>query len=641
MKLKALLSVLLIAALLSSPMALMEDKMKDIPLSEVADTTPEACDNEADAIEFLPEEGEITAFMTDEPVAEETDHTDLPIEESVQSVFEASVDSDELEVEPVEAALEQIEEMQASQEAAYSLFAPASSDVTIDATHFPDATFRQYISKNYDTDSNGTLSASEIASVKSIDISWDDITTLEGINWFTSLESLDCHGNKLTSLDASFLPNLTWLDCSGNDQFASLNVSKCPNLKHLDCSINQLSGLDVSACHVLEYLDCDRNNLTNLGISGCANLTHLSCVYNQLSSLDVSGCANLTYLSCVYNQLSSLDVSGCINLKHLNCEFNELSNLNVSGCPNLCSLYCYSNALTTLNIEGCPLIAKYITPAYYHSATEGIHGFPCVSYGYGEYEVLCDPTVSIISGNSVSPTLEEINVLSRSVKATKVAAPGTVFQLNLGGAVGKKFKCSKKKVATVNSAGLVTVRGAGKAKITFKVGNKTRTLILTVKDPTVPSSVSLNMSGTNTVKQGDTVTLIATLPTGTNSGIKWKSNHKSIATVSNGVVRFKKSGTVTITATTTRGKKIAKVKFKVIKYDGSKDLSNYGWRTVTGVKGDNKLTFRKKHRGGYMHEHRFANGEQIFVNLTWREGGDAIAYDNGTYGYVQAKYIAW
>jgi len=96
------------------------------------------------------------------------------------------------------------------------------------------------------------------------------------------------------------------------------------------------------------------------------------------------------------------------------------------------------------------------------------------------------------------------------------------------------------------------------------VGKKKRTVTLTVKDPTIPKSVTLGVP-TTAVKKGDVITLTASLPAGTNSPIKWKSSNKRVASVSNGVVTFKKAGKVTITATATRGKKKAKVKFKVSK----------------------------------------------------------------------------
>lgn len=44
---------------------------------------------------------------------------------------------------------------------------------------------------------------------------------------------------------------------------------------------------------------------------------------------------------------------------------------------------------------------------------------------------------------------------------------------------------------------------------------------------------------------------------------KWKSSNMKVATVINGVVTFKKKGSVTITCTAMRGKKKAKIKFNV------------------------------------------------------------------------------
>ena len=239
------------------------------------------------------------------------------------------------------------------------------------------------------------------------------------------------------------------------------------------------------------------------------------------------------------------------------------------------------------------------------------------------------------SSQSRTPT---ITVTKNAKYKVKV---GTNFQIQLNGATAKSYKSSKRKVASVNSSGCVTPLKPGKTKITVKLTNRKRyTVTLNVYDPTIPSSVSLNMSGTNTVKKGDTVTLTAKLPSGTSSDIKWKSNHKSVATVSNGVVTFKKKGSVTITATTIRGNKKASVKFKVQEYDAAKDLSNYGYRTVQ-EKGRGWLMFQKSPGGKMMRNHSFKDGDQIYVNLTWRKKGYAIAYDNGTYGYVDASYIDW
>ena len=154
---------------------------------------------------------------------------------------------------------------------------------------------------------------------------------------------------------------------------------------------------------------------------------------------------------------------------------------------------------------------------------------------------------------------------AKNTKATVVAAPGSKAQLDLGGATGKKFKSSNKKVAKVSKSGVVTFKKAGKVKITYKVGKRTRKATLTVTDPTLPTAVAIPEVNT-AVKKGESVTLTPTVNEGANpGGYKWKSSNKKVATVKNGVVKFKKKGKVTITCTTKRGKKKARVTFAVSK----------------------------------------------------------------------------
>lgn len=74
--------------------------------------------------------------------------------------------------------------------------------------------------------------------------------------------------------------------------------------------------------------------------------------------------------------------------------------------------------------------------------------------------------------------------------------------------------------------------------------------------------------------------------------------------------------------------------------DSKYDLSNFGYRTVV-TKGRGRLVFQTKPRGSFMAQYKYFDGDQIYVNLYWREDGYAIAYQNGTYGYVDASYISW
>ena len=179
--------------------------------------------------------------------------------------------------------------------------------------------------------------------------SGDTIAGSLDLSGLTTLVSLTCYENQLTSLNVSGCTALTTLACYYN-QLASLNVSGCAALQDLFCHTNQLTSLDVSGCTALQQIRCYSNQLTSLDISGLANLTDVLAYQNNLTSVSGSGCTSLMELSLNSNQLSSLDVSVYPNLTALMCESNSLMSLNVSGNPNLQYLGCAHNQLTSLDV---------------------------------------------------------------------------------------------------------------------------------------------------------------------------------------------------------------------------------------------------------------------------------------------------
>ena len=225
--------------------------------------------------------------------------------------------------------------------------------VPIDAAHFPDIHFREYVSQEYDTDSDGAISLEEAGKVLCIDIAdRASLSTLKGVKYFFLLDTLDCSSNALTSLDVSSLTALTSLDCSSN-VLASLDVSGCTALTSLYCKDNNLTSLDVSSLTALTSLNCHHSGLASLDVSGCTALTSLDCDYNALTSLDVSSLTALTSLDCGYNDLTSLDVSSLTALTSLDCYGNALTSLDVSSLTALTSLNCGYNDLTSLDVSGC------------------------------------------------------------------------------------------------------------------------------------------------------------------------------------------------------------------------------------------------------------------------------------------------
>ena len=117
--------------------------------------------------------------------------------------------------------------------------ASAQDVVAIDAAHFPDKSFREVVLENFDLDSSGTLSESEIAAVKSLNfvLYADEILDLKGIEYFTAIEQLYAGDLGIEKADFSALLNLQKLYVQGNN-LTSLDVSKNTALTDLVCSVN-------------------------------------------------------------------------------------------------------------------------------------------------------------------------------------------------------------------------------------------------------------------------------------------------------------------------------------------------------------------------------------------------------------------
>ena len=231
----------------------------------------------------------------------------------------------------------------------------AAGYVEINETNFPDAKFRSFVKENLDKNKDDILDAMEIAAVKMIEANKMGIKSLEGVGFFTALETLKCWDNELTGLDLSKNTALKELQCS-NSKLQSLDLRQNTNLTQLYCGRNPLTTLDLSKNAKLKVLNCSgfanrRTKLTELDLSQNTALESLDCSINELKQLNVSGCTALKMLSCSSNQLTALDVSKNTNLIELECSSNLLAVLDVSNNPKLKDLSCGNNRLTVLDLS--------------------------------------------------------------------------------------------------------------------------------------------------------------------------------------------------------------------------------------------------------------------------------------------------
>ena len=154
---------------------------------------------------------------------------------------------------------------------------------------------------------------------------------------------------------------------------------------------------------------------------------------------------------------------------------------------------------------------------------------------------------------TASPT-----VLSVTRSVTKTVQLGTEYRIEVPDRKVKSYKSSATKVVKVDKEGLLTLKKAGKAKITITLSNKkTLKLTLRVVDPKVPTGIVIAEGRKATLIMGETLRLNAIVePATADPTVKWKSGAKSVALVdAEGVVTPVRSGTATITAATSNGLK--------------------------------------------------------------------------------------
>jgi plastocyanin len=226
-----------------------------------------------------------------------------------------------------------------------------SSAVGDDFTAITDQNFEQsLIDLGYDDVINGQVLTSNISNVSYLDVNNQDISSLEGIESFTSLITLICNNNLLTSLDVTQNTALENINCRYN-QISTLDVSQNTALISLICNDNILTSLDVSQNIALEHLGCEDNELTSIDVSMNISLIYFICGDNQIATLDVSNNTALTYLGCHANQLTVLDVSQNTALTVLSFGDNQLTSIDVSNLSVLTRFWCYGNSLTCLNLK--------------------------------------------------------------------------------------------------------------------------------------------------------------------------------------------------------------------------------------------------------------------------------------------------
>ena len=313
---------------------------------------------------------------------------------------------------------------------------PPPSGIPINAVNFPDNIFRSKVSQDCDTNHDGYLSTSEIGAVTSMNLNKLSITSLKGIEYFTSLVSLYCNDNLLTELDVSACTSLEFLQCYRN-RLTTLTLGSNSRLARLNCAYNSLSQLDIRQCPQLLTVYSGLTPALQDGVlSYYRGDAYPYLVLNQTTTLITgttptppSGSVPITaayfpdatfragveefydenddgYLSTYEaSKVTSMYMGGMgitslrgieyfTRLEILRCFNNSLTTLDISSLPNLCILECYGNYLSSITVSYCPYLRQALN---YGTRSRVIHNNRyCVRYTYNANVYFeCDEGINI------------------------------------------------------------------------------------------------------------------------------------------------------------------------------------------------------------------------------------------------------
>lgn len=144
--------------------------------------------------------------------------------------------------------------------------------------NIPDANFKaKLIALGLDDNGNGQIEMAETVEVYILNLQNSNISSLEGIQYFTEMDWLDCSGNNISDLSVlNSFPYFYTLECSNNN-LTNLDLSNFYSITNLYCSYNQLTSLDLSnTLYTVMNVVASNNNLITLNIkNGTAGVNGL------------------------------------------------------------------------------------------------------------------------------------------------------------------------------------------------------------------------------------------------------------------------------------------------------------------------------------------------------------------------------
>lgn len=234
-----------------------------------------------------------------------------------------------------------------------------------------DKFLKTYIMTNFDKNKDGEISKEEAEAVKAIELTGSEIASIDGLEYFPNLETVDFTTHRLLKADFSQCYALKELNLSSGAGLSSvvlpasleeLSVMSCNKLKKIDLSVApNLKNLyasstgfavapDLSKNTKLETVGFSRAEFTTIDVSKNTELKSLSVGSDMFNSLDVTNNTKLTDLS-VTGKITTLDLTKSAQLEVLNISNTKISEIDVTNCPYLRSIDFGSTPIVEIDLS--------------------------------------------------------------------------------------------------------------------------------------------------------------------------------------------------------------------------------------------------------------------------------------------------
>ncbi len=242
-----------------------------------------------------------------------------------------------------------------------------NKDVISGVVTFADRAFKVSVIEQYDDNFDGEIDFIEAENVTNINCANRTITSLEGIEYFVNLKSLNCSNNEIKEINLKSMSKLTTLNCYGNP-IETLILDDCTALTSLsiiNATTNSMSSRSVmidgyegatqfmfssKGAGFISFSFINSNTVKNLEVAG--DFTKSLNVYNVPGIVELHvGDVNVEVMDLHNLNLTTIDLTNNINLKELYLHNNQLSSINLSKNTQLTKLNLSDNELQSINVR--------------------------------------------------------------------------------------------------------------------------------------------------------------------------------------------------------------------------------------------------------------------------------------------------